>query len=68
MLVLTRRIEEKVTIGDEIIVTILDVNGRQIKLGIDAPKQVKILREELLTSHSHNTAQTKQNTRINTQC
>jgi carbon storage regulator len=48
MLVLTRRTEESVVIGDNIVVTVLGVEGEKVKLGIDAPREVTILRRELL--------------------
>lgn len=48
MLVLTRRTEESVVIGDNIVVTVLGVEGEKVKLGIDAPRDVTILRRELL--------------------
>ncbi|OOP56984.1 MAG: carbon storage regulator [Candidatus Brocadia carolinensis] len=47
MLVLTRKLGESITIGDEIKVTIIDCQGKQIKLGIVAPKHVKVHREEI---------------------
>ena len=47
MLVLTRKLGESIIINDNIKVTILGVNGKQIKLGIEAPKGVPILREEI---------------------
>ncbi len=50
MLVLTRRVDETLHIGDDVQVTVLGVKGNQVRLGIDAPKSVHILREELLTS------------------
>ena len=48
MLVVTRRIGESLVIGDDIIVTCLNVVGRQVKIGISAPLDVKILRSELI--------------------
>ena len=48
MLILTRRPGENVLIGDNIKVTILDVDRNQVRIGIDAPQEVKIVREELL--------------------
>ncbi len=48
MLVLTRRTEESVVIGGNIIITVLGVEGEKVKLGIDAPREVAILRSELL--------------------
>ena len=47
MLVLTRKAGESVYIGQDISVTIVKVNGRQVRLKIDAPREVPILREEL---------------------
>lgn len=48
MLVLSRRVGEGVCIGDEIKVTIVRIEGNQIRLMIDAPRSIPILREELL--------------------
>jgi len=48
MLVLTRRIGETLRISDDILVTIVDVKGNQVRLGIDAPADVTVLREELV--------------------
>lgn len=50
MLVLTRRIGETLRIADDIHVTIVDVKGNQVRLGIDAPAAVTVLREELVQS------------------
>jgi len=47
MLVLTRESGESFTIDDEIIVQVLGINGGQVRLGIDAPQQVKIHRTEV---------------------
>jgi carbon storage regulator len=52
MLVLSRRIGETLRIADDILVTIVDVKGNQVRLGIDAPAAVTVLREELVqTDH-----------------
>ena len=48
MLVLSRRPMECIRIGDEIVVTVLEVRGNKVRLGIDAPKKIRVLREELL--------------------
>ncbi|MBN2864604.1 MAG: carbon storage regulator CsrA [Thiotrichales bacterium] len=48
MLVLTRRENETLVIGDDIKLTILSVKGSQVRIGIDAPKSVSIQRSELL--------------------
>lgn len=47
MLVLTRRIEESLVINNNIIITVLSVEGEKVKLGITAPREVTILRMEL---------------------
>lgn len=47
MLVLGRKVNESVMIGDEIIVTLLAVEGDRVKIGIEAPSHVRILRQEL---------------------
>lgn len=47
MLILTRRLGESITIGDNIKVSVLGVSGRQVRLGIDAPSNVMVHREEV---------------------
>lgn len=47
MLVLTRRPGESITIGDDIIVTVISASGGQVRLGITAPRSVQVLREEI---------------------
>ncbi len=47
MLILTRRNSESILIGDEITLRVLDVKGNQVRIGIDAPDDIVILREEI---------------------
>ena len=47
MLVLTRRIGEKLIIGDNVTVSVLGVSGHQVRIGIDAPREVRVNREEI---------------------
>lgn len=47
MLVLSRHIGESIIIGDNIIVSLLDTRGSQIRLGIDAPRDISVHREEI---------------------
>lgn len=47
MLILTRKIGEKVRIGDDIELVVLGVKGNQVRLGVEAPKDVSVHREEI---------------------
>ncbi|MGE0384229.1 MAG: carbon storage regulator CsrA [Gammaproteobacteria bacterium] len=47
MLILTRRVGESLVIGDKINVTVLGVKGNQVRLGVNAPKDVTVHREEI---------------------
>ena len=47
MLALTRKVGEQIVIGDNIVVTVVDVKGDSIRLSIDAPREIKIYRGEL---------------------
>lgn len=47
MLILTRRVGETLMIGDDVTVTVLGVKGNQIRIGVNAPKEVAVHREEI---------------------
>ena len=56
MLILTRRVGETLVIGDGISVTVLSVKGGQVRLGVNAPKEVPVHREEIIRRGSPETA------------
>ena len=52
MLVLTRKKGQRIVIGKDIVITVLHIQGDQISLGIEAPKTIDIVREELLKNEA----------------
>ena len=47
MLILSRKINEKIMIGDDISISIIEIRGDQVRIGVDAPKNVKVYRQEV---------------------
>jgi carbon storage regulator len=47
MLILSRKIDEKIKIGNDITLTIIEIRGDQVKIGVEAPKNVKVFRQEV---------------------
>ncbi|GHT58657.1 carbon storage regulator [Spirochaetia bacterium] len=47
MLILSRKVDEKIMIGDDVSITIIEVRGDQVRIGVDAPKNVKVFRKEV---------------------
>ena len=48
MLILTRRVGETINVGNDIKITVTAISGSQVRIGIDAPKEVKVLRQGLV--------------------
>jgi carbon storage regulator len=49
MLVLSRKPMERIQIGDSVVVTIMEIRGSTVRIGIDAPRHIHVLRTELIT-------------------
>jgi carbon storage regulator len=47
MLILSRKVNEKIMIGDDIAVSIIEIRGDQVRLGVEAPKTIKVFRREV---------------------
>ncbi len=47
MLILSRKVDEKIKIGNDITLTIIEVKGDQVKVGVEAPKNIKVFRQEV---------------------
>jgi carbon storage regulator len=50
VLILTRKVEESITIGNHVTVSVLEVKGNQVKLGIEAPRDIPVNRTEIFES------------------
>ncbi|OJF77571.1 MAG: carbon storage regulator [Treponema sp. CETP13] len=50
MLILSRKIDEKIRIGKNISITVIEIRGDQVKLGVEAPKSVKVFRQEVFNA------------------
>jgi len=50
MLILSRKLGERIIIGDDVVISIVEVRGDQVKLGIEAPRNVKVFRQEVFNS------------------
>lgn len=60
MLVLTRKVDEQILIGDDIKITLIRVRGNSVRIGIEAPRSVRVVRGELDKKHAVDTAPIKQ--------
>ncbi len=50
MLILSRKIDQQIKIGDDISITIIEVRGDQVKIGVEAPRDVKVFRQEVFNA------------------
>ena len=62
MLILTRRVDERIFIGDDITLCVLDIEGNRVRLGLEAPKNVAILREEIHQKYTGDASNDAQHT------
>lgn len=57
MLILSRKTDQQIKIGENITITIIDIKGDQVKIGVEAPKDVKVFRQEVFNAiRNENTA------------
>lgn len=62
MLILSRKKNEQIVISDDITITVLDVEGEKVKIGIDAPKDIKVFRKELIEEVKNTNAESTSST------
>ena len=63
MLIVSRKTDQAIKIGDDITITIIDIHGDQVKIGVDAPRDVKVFRQEVFNAiKTENTAAASVNT------
>lgn len=53
MLVLSRKVNEKIMVGDDVVITIVKIDRNQVRIGIEAPGHVPVYREEILPANWH---------------
>jgi carbon storage regulator len=63
MLILSRKIDEKIKIGNDITITLIDVHGDQVKIGVEAPKDVKVFRQEVYSAIQNQNKESAANSR-----
>lgn len=61
MLVISRKKYEKVSIGDNIVITITEIRGNKVRIGIEAPKDIVIARSELIKGYKDGSSESRDN-------
>jgi len=64
MLVLTRKVDEAIRIGNDIVITVISIDKKNVRIGIDAPEDVMILREELVRAVAEENIKASKQTEI----
>lgn len=66
MLVLTRKRGERIMIGDDVVLTVIEISGDQVRIGIEAPRSVSVMREELQAeiANANRSARITKNTKL----
>ena len=61
MLILSRKVDEKIKIGNDITITIIELHGDQVKIGVEAPKDVKVFRQEVYSAIQNQNKESAEN-------
>jgi len=64
MLVLTRKVDEAIRIGNDIVITVISIDKKNVRIGIDAPEDIMILREELVRAVAQENIKASQKTEL----
>jgi carbon storage regulator len=66
MLVLARRVGESLVVNDNIVVTVLGVQGDQVRIGVDAPRDIMVFREEIYRKRENHGVRSRESSKLST--